>query len=262
MMNVVGAHCSFGVVGQRGDVGQAGRRAGLVGALVIGVTSGLNSVLLPTMASALRQASIWPFLHSVGSSLLSHVSTSSSRQPTPPLALMYSANAVDRVDVALEQARGERRAGVGHHLDGDLAVGHADLGRLERLAGALLLDVGGGERVALVAALGRCGGVRCGGRGGTPRWCRRPRLRSCRWSAGAVVSAGAAVVSALGAVVAAVVVSVPESSLRPQAVTRTVTAPRHANDRRSFLIQTLVSFLSDNGFTPRERESPPTVGAV
>ena len=55
----------------------------------ISVTSGLNSELPPTMASAVLQALIWPFLASSGVSLESHVSTLSLRQPMPPLALMY-----------------------------------------------------------------------------------------------------------------------------------------------------------------------------
>ena len=58
---------------------------------MIGVTSGLNRALLPTMATLPRQASISPFLDSVGSSLESHGFTTSWRQPRPPLALMYSA---------------------------------------------------------------------------------------------------------------------------------------------------------------------------
>ncbi len=56
---------------------------------------------------------------------------------------------LDAVDRALEQARGERRADVGHHLDGDVLVGDAGVGRLQRL-GAVDRRCGGRRLAASV----------------------------------------------------------------------------------------------------------------
>src|SRR5437879_7004661 len=59
----------------------------------IGLTSGLNSALSPTMANEFLHPSIRPFFDSSALSFESHVFTTSLRHPMPPLAFQYLANA-------------------------------------------------------------------------------------------------------------------------------------------------------------------------
>src|SRR5581483_1083119 len=87
MMNTVGAHCSFRSLASAAMSGRPVAVPALSTQLVMGDTSGLNSALPPTIAKALEQASMSPFLLSVGSSLLSHVLTLSWRQAMPPWVL-------------------------------------------------------------------------------------------------------------------------------------------------------------------------------
>src|SRR6202011_3705866 len=80
MMNAVAAHCSLRSLASAATSGRPVAAPLLSTQLVIGETSGLKRALPPTIASALEQASIRPFLLSLGSSLLSHVLTFSCRQ--------------------------------------------------------------------------------------------------------------------------------------------------------------------------------------
>ena len=143
---------------------------------------------------------------------------------------------LDGVDVALEQAGCQRRADVGHHLDRDLRGAHADLGAPEWFAGALLLDVGGGEREALSSAAGRSSSAPAAVVAGAPLPAVVSPCHAGAVVAASVVVAGAAVVAAAAVVVVAVVVVGTESSPRPQALTSNAATPRHDSDERSLLM--------------------------
>src|SRR6478735_6783115 len=75
--NVVDPHSSVVSLASAATLGMPVAAPALSTQPVIGDTSGLNNALPPIIATAFAQASIRPFLDSVGSSLLSQVRTSS-----------------------------------------------------------------------------------------------------------------------------------------------------------------------------------------
>ena len=123
---MIGAHASLTSAASAARFGQPGGRAGGVGAVGHGRDVRVEQGVVADHGDAVlarRRSS--PFFDSVGSSLESHDLHHELAAADAAVGVDVLGEALDGVDVALEQAGRERRAGVGHHLDGDGVGGDA-----------------------------------------------------------------------------------------------------------------------------------------